>query len=101
MIVYNITTKVSHAIESNWIEWQKVEHIPEMMRTGLFTSFKLLRLLEHDDEEGNTYIIQFSANTIEHYQQYIHLYAKELRNKAYEKWSDQFISFRSVLEVMH
>jgi Domain of unknown function (DUF4286) len=101
MIIYNITTKVSHAIENVWLQWQKEEHIPEIMLTGLFTSYQLFRLLEQDDDEGSTYIIQYTANTMEDYQGYIHTHAHALRKKAFEKWADQFISFRSVLEVMH
>lgn len=101
MIIYNITTKVSHAIENAWLQWQKEEHIPEIMLTGLFTSYQLFRLLEQDDDEGSTYIIQYTANTMEDYQGYIRTHAHALSKKAFEKWADQFISFRSVLEVMH
>jgi hypothetical protein len=101
MIIYNITTKVSHHISSAWLQWQRDEHIPEILRTGLFTEHRLFRLLEQDDAEGNTYVIQFAANTMNDYRQYISTYAPVLRKKAFEKWGNRFISFRSVLEVMH
>jgi hypothetical protein len=101
MIVYNITTKVHSNIDAAWLQWQKEEHIPEMMATGLFTDYKLFRLLDQDDSEGNTYVIQYSAANADQYSQYTTVYAALLRQKAFRKWGDQFISFRSVLEVIH
>ena len=101
MIVYNITSKVSSAIEKGWLQWQQEEHIPEIMGTGLFTAYKIFHLLEQDNTEGNTFVIQFTANSLDDYQKYISEYANELRQKAFATWGNQFISFRSILEVMH
>jgi Domain of unknown function (DUF4286) len=101
MLVYNITTKVSHPIANAWLLWQQEEHMPEIMGTGLFTSNRLFRLLEQDDQEGVTYVIQYTTKTMKDYQHYTNSYAPALRKKAFEKWGDQFISFRSVLEVIH
>ena len=101
MIVYNITIKVTPAIEENWLEWQKTEHIPEMMATGLFVEYKLFRLLELEETDGSTYVIQYFTDSIEKYAIYIEEYAPALRKKAADKWADQFIGFRTVMEVVH
>ena len=101
MIVYNITTKVHKVIDADWLQWQKREHIPEIMATGFFASFSIFRLLEQDDSEGNTYAIQFNASSTDNYRQYTEQHAPLLRKKALDKWGNQVISFRSVLEVIH
>jgi hypothetical protein len=101
MIVYNITSKVSIGIEKAWLQWQREEHIPEIMQTGLFTEFKIFHLLEQDDLDGSTYTIQYSANSMEDYLNYINLFANTMRQKAFAAWGNQFISFRSLMEVMH
>jgi hypothetical protein len=100
MIVCNITTKVHASIDAAWLHWQQQEHIPEIMDTGFFTAFKLFRLLEQDDSDGNTYTVQYLANKAEHYDSYMVKHAALLRQKAFEKWGDKTISFRSVLEVI-
>lgn len=100
MIVYNITTKIAAGIEKEWLQWQKEESIPVIMATGHFTAFQLHRLLEQDDEDGITYVIQFTASGIEQYQEYIDTVATSLLEKAFDKWGDQFISFHSVMEVV-
>ncbi len=101
MIVYNITSKVSDGIEKAWLQWQREVHIPEIMQTGLFTAFKIFHLLEQDDTDGRTYTIQYSASSMEDYQNYIEKYADKMRQKAFNAWGNQFISFRSVMEVIH
>jgi hypothetical protein len=100
MIVYNIPCKVDPAIAKNWLIWQLEEHIPEVMATRLFDDFKVHRLLEQNDEDGPTYTIQYFTNSMDRYQQYIKNHAPLLREKAFAKWGNQFIGFRSVMEAV-
>ena len=100
MIVYNITTKVHASVDAAWLQWQQQEHIPAIMATGFFTAYKIFRLLEQDDSDGNTYAVQYSAISKEQYNFYMIEHDKLLLQKALEKWGDKTISFRSVLEVI-
>jgi hypothetical protein len=101
MIVYNITMKVLPGIESEWINWQKQEHIPDIMATGLFTEYKFFRLLDQDESEGVTYVIQYFSSSLENYDQYINTFAPALREKALAKWGNRFIAFRTVMQVVN
>lgn len=100
MIIYNVTVKVEAAIANEWLLWMQKEHIPEVMQTGCFTEYKIVRLLEVDDTEGPTYAIQYNAESKAIYNQYIANYAPSLRDKTYQKWGNRFIAFRSVMEVV-
>lgn len=101
MIVYNVTIKVSNAIREPWLQWLQKEHIPEVIQTGCFTHANILRLLEIDDSEGPTFAIQYFAESKGLYNKYIENHAPLLRQKSYEKWGDQFIAFRSVMQVVN
>lgn len=101
MIVYNVTTKVTHQIASKWLEWINQEHIADIVATGCFTHAIVLRLIEVDDSEGPTYAVQYYSPDKSLYNKYIQEFAEALRKKAFDKWGDQFISFRSVLEVVN
>jgi hypothetical protein len=101
MIIYNVTTKVSESIKSKWLNWLHEEHIPDMVNTGCFHSATVLRLLETDDSEGPTYAIQYQAESKAMYNQYLEKFAGIMRQKALEKWGDQFIAFHSLLQVIH
>lgn len=101
MIVYNISIKIVPDIEEEWLSWQKQEHIPEIMATGFFAENKFFRLMEQDETEGITYVIQYFAPSIENYEQYIEKFAPVLREKALKKWGDKFIAFRTVMQVVN
>jgi hypothetical protein len=98
MFIYNVTTKVDHSICDEWQLWQKNIHIPEIMKSGLFYEHRFYQLLEHDDEEGKTFVTQFITKTKNDYEKYIRDFAPDLRKKSQEKWSDKVISFRSLLK---
>ena len=100
MIVFNITTKVHLSIDDEWLPWQQQKHIPEIMATGFFISYKLFRLLEQDDSEGYTYAVQYTAIDEEQYQLYMIDFFHLHQQKTFQKWGDKTIAFRSVLEVI-
>ncbi len=100
-VIYNVTTQVSHSIANAWLQWLKEEHIPDIIATGCFTNAIILRLVEVDETHGPTYATQYHAESKELYNRYIENFAENMRKKAVEKWGDQFIAFRSVLEVVN
>jgi hypothetical protein len=101
MIVYNVTTKVSHAIAADWLAWMKTEHIPDLVNTGCFTHAVILHLLESDDEEGITYAVQYHAESRALYNRYMDQFSAEMRKKALDKWGDKIISFRTLMQLVH
>jgi len=101
MIVYNVTTKITHAIHQDWLQWLKEEHIPDIIQTGCFTHALILRLLEVDDAEGPTYAIQYFAESKGQYNNYIENHAAVMRQKGFDKWGGNFIAFRSVMQVVN
>ncbi len=98
MIVYNVTIKVQQQIANDWLQWLKNIHIPEVMQSECFTSYKILQLLEVDEAEGPTYAIQYFAESKALYNRYIEKFAAILREKSFEEWGNKFIAFRTVMQ---
>jgi hypothetical protein len=101
MIVYNITVNIDAEIETQWVKWQINEHIPDVMATGQFSDYKFYRLLEQNEPAGITYVVQYFTTSLENYNRYINEMAPLLRQKASDKWGNQFTAFRTVMEVVH
>lgn len=101
MIVFNNTIKVHHSIAEKWIEWLQQEHIPGILETGMFNDHKIYRLLNHDDDEGITFTIQFFTTTVQRYQQYIDAFAPAMQQKAFEKWGNLFIGFQTAMQLVN
>ena len=101
MIIYNVTIKIANAIHTDWLQWLKEVHIPDVVQTGCFTHAVILRLLETDETEGPTYAIQYFAESKGLYNNYIENHAALMRQKSFDEWGDQFIAFRSVMQVVN
>jgi len=101
MIVYNLSIKIEASVEKDWLHWQLQEHIPDVMATGYFTEYKFYRLLEQDDTESATYVVQYFAASLNNYQQYIERNAPLLRQKIKDKWGDKFVAFRTIMEAVN
>ena len=101
MFIYNVTTKLDHTIQQAWLQWIKEEHIPDIISTGCFTHATVLQLLENDDSEGPTFAVQYFAESKALYNNYMEKHAAIMRQKAFDKWGNQFIAFRSLMQVIH
>ena len=101
MIIYNVTVKIEHVIANQWLLWLKNVHIPELIATGCFTHATILRLMEVDETDGPTYAIQYHAESKALYNRYIDKFSDDMRKKSIDKWGNQFIAFRSVMQVVY
>ncbi len=88
-------------MEADWVAWQKQEHIPDVMASGCFTHYYFFRLLTQDADGGITYVVQYFAGSMNDYQRYIDEAASRLRQKAFEKWGNRFIAFRTLMEAVN
>src|ERR1700748_2501645 len=98
MIVYNITSKVRWDILEPWLEWQLEEQIPGLLATKLFEGHQLYRLLEQEEDEGPTFVLQLFTSSMERYQQFISEFGPAFQQAGWDKWGNGFISFRTLLE---
>jgi hypothetical protein len=101
MIIYNVTIKVAEPIHEAWLQWLQQEHVPEVVGTGCFTHAVITRLLETDESEGPTYAVQYHSESKALYNRYVEKFAGVMRQKSFDKWGNQFIAFRSVMQIVN
>jgi hypothetical protein len=99
MIIYNVTLNVDDEIHFKWLEWMQKEHIPGMLSTGLFTGYRLCRLLDVEDV-GTTYAVQYSCKNLEDYNSYKTNHAPKMQQEGINKFQDKFTAFRTLMEVV-
>jgi len=99
MILYNVTVSLDPAIEQEWLVWMKQKHIPDVMNTGSFVEYKLLKVLNEEDD-GKTYCVQYMAENLDKLHHYNNVFAPALKKEYNDKFQDRFAVFRTVLEVM-
>lgn len=100
MIIYNITTKVDFSIHNNWLDWMKAEHIPSVMKTGMFLSSRFCRLIDPVDRDGFTYAIQYFAKDINKIKSYKNDFEPNLTKAQLALFKDKAVSFKTLLKVV-
>jgi len=99
MIIYNVTVNINTEVEVKWFKWMKEVHVHEVMATGYFKEYKFLKLLnEVPEAEGSTYAIQYFSETLANLNQYIEKESQTLQQRTLQKFPNQFVSFRTILE---
>ncbi|MBI1343271.1 MAG: DUF4286 family protein [Terrimonas sp.] len=98
MVIYNVTVKTEAAVATDYINWLHQEHIPEILQTGCFSHANILRLLDVDESEGPTFVIQYRTTTLDNYKTYLAKFAGAMREKSFARWGDRIITFRTVMQ---
>jgi len=99
MIIYNVTINIEDASHHAWLKWMQNEHIPAVLSTGLFSGYRLCRLLDVEDD-GATYSVQYSLNSLVEYAEYKEKHAPRLQKDTHDKFGDKFTAFRTLMEVV-
>ncbi len=100
MYIYNVTIKLTWQIHDEWFKWMKEKHIADVLNTQCFTDYKMVRLLDVDEDEGPTYAVQYFCNSIAEYELYINKYATNLRQDGLDKFGNCFIGFRTLMQIV-
>ncbi len=98
MILYNVTIKIDNDIENEWLDWVKDNYIQRTLNTGLFYDYKLLRLLNVNDDDGITYAVQFFAKSLSLAENFLNNHAQEITNEHRLKFQNRHVAFMTLLE---
>jgi hypothetical protein len=99
MLLYNVTLIIEDAVADTWLEWMQEVHIPEVLATGMFVSSRLLKVIDSPNE-GVTYCAQYVAENLENYNRYQDEFAPVLQADLNEKFANQFVAFRTLMEYV-
>jgi len=98
MLLYNVTIGIDRDIEGEWLEWMQQKHIPDVLKTGMFHSYKLYRILDEENGETISYSIQYFAKTIDDVLNYLENHAPALVEEHRLRYKNKHVAFRTLLE---
>ena len=98
MILYNVTVGIDKEIENEWVVWMKETHIPKVMNSKVFVSYKFYKVLTHDDENTVSFCVQYLTHTIEDFNRYLKDFAPAMVAEHQQKYPGKHVAFRTLLE---
>ncbi len=100
MILYNVTVKIKKSLEAEWLQWMRESHIPDVLNTGLFLDNKICKILHEEEDGGVTYAFQYYCKDMEAFNTYQDNHAKALQADHSNRYKDQYVAFRTLMEVI-
>lgn len=98
MIVYNVTCSVDREIAEEWISWMKDKHIPELLKTGFFYEYRILKVLSHDDPATLSFAVQYFSRSMTDIDEYLQKHAPRLRDDVQKRYGDRVVAYRTLLQ---
>jgi len=99
MILYNVTIILEEEIHEAWLNWLKQEYLVQVMGTGYFISYRVLKVLDSPNE-GLTYCIQYIADSNEKYREYLSCYGNNQMNHVPDQFLNKFVVFTTLMEYI-
>lgn len=99
MYIYNVTVSIDKELAEEWLNWMKTVHIPDVLSTGHFTENKICKVL-HVNDDGETYSIQYTFNSMEDIEAYQKNHAPRLQAEHSKRYEGKYAAFRTLLEIV-
>lgn len=79
MIEYIVEVTVEPQIVEEWVNWMSMEHIPDVMSTGMFLDYSFLR--DASTMNVNKFNITYRCSSLKSFRNYQLHFAKEMQSK--------------------
>lgn len=99
-IIYNVTVLIDIEADDEWKSWMIENHIPEVMDTGCFESWKVSRILGADESQGINYAVQYISPSFEKFQEYRDNHASRLQKEHNILFKERYVAFRTLMETI-
>ena len=100
MVIYNVTIGIDREVEQEWLSWMKGKHIPDIMSCGIFSEYKIFKVLTHQEESTVSYSVQYQADSVDDVSNYLEKFAPPLVEEHRNRYKDKHVAFRSLLELV-
>lgn len=96
----NDTISITPQHHESWLRWMRTIVMPMIKNEPALESFRLTRIKGGGDENGITYACQFICPNAQAYSDFIDNFDPKLQREQENRFSGNFGSFRSILEVL-
>ena len=96
MLIYQVKIEINPSVESEWFQWMKTVHVPDLLKTGLVSSSQIWK----EDIDQPTYYFNYVFQNSESLIHYQSNHAPALRADVIRRYEGQFTASRKVFEIL-
>ena len=98
MIVYNTTFHIHKEILAECLACLKSHYIPQAAASGLLHNPYLRRILNSENEEGESYSVQFHTQDTASLNQWLQQDGRALQQELIDRYQEKIVGFSTLLE---
>lgn len=98
MYTLNISFKVDHEIENDWLDWMKGNWLMKVSQSLEGSSYQLHSLIGHDDEQGKNFVLQYYVESSDLLNKYLRDDQSDLQQQIITRWGDRAVFFQTILK---
>lgn len=98
MIVYNTTFTVPVDDARNFVIWISQSYLPKVKEKGMLTAPRLLRILNHHDQESECFSLQFSVEDTGALHKWYVEQGKGLIDEMNKMFEERIVGFSTLME---
>ncbi|MCF2604753.1 DUF4286 family protein [Parabacteroides distasonis] len=98
MIVYNTTFHIHKEILAECLAFLKSRYIPQAAASGLLHDPYLRRILNSENEEGESYSVQFHTQDTTSLNQWLQQEGRALQQELVDRYQEKIVGFSTLLE---
>lgn len=95
MITYEVKVSIDPSQETEWLNWMKTAHVPDVIATGLVRSFQILKPQE---ELTHTYLFHYHFASQADFEAYQQNFGPQLRDDHHQKYGDKVEASRQIYQ---
>lgn len=99
MLLFNVTVIIEEASATDWLQWMKESHIPQLMDKECFVSYRLLKIV-NSPNEGLSYSIQFIAEDKARHQTFLDSHEQLFIAEMYNRYPNKLVTFTTLMEFV-
>ena len=98
MIVYNTTFHIHKEILAECLAFLNSQYIPRAAESGLLHDPYLRRILNSDNEEGESYSVQFHTQDTASLNKWLQQEGSALQQELIDRYKEKIVGFSTLLE---
>ena len=98
MIIYNTTFHIHKEIVAECLEYLKNSYIPKAVVSGHLSEPCLRRIMNSENDEGESFSVQFNTKDISTLNDWIRKYGAALQQDLVKHYKEKIVGFSTLLE---
>lgn len=98
MIVYNTTFHIHKEVLADCLGYLRTQYIPRAVEGGMLSNPYLRRVLSSENEEGESYCVQFHVEDVETLNDWSQKVGRSLQSDLVNRFREKVAGFSTLLE---